>query len=429
MNSQSSDNIPEPLSASHEQSFAYHTIQSRFPEIVTKAIDTFHRQWKHIDPTADDEAKQVLHELSRMRYQLMTNKPLEPMQVESSPDYHQWTEALKEEEHRVSPRELTWFTGSWLFVECYGYRKIVDILMQSSKFSSYDPFFEQKSNTLINNMQSINKLAPFLDDMNTDLRAWFELSLWGNRCDLSLKPTTPSYSDILQDLKGLRGNIVVNQLDEIIARVEQLNSRSENKCITIDFVMDNAGFECFTDFCLINRLTNMFGDKLNQVRIHIKRYPWFVSDVTEKDFNWVLDQLTDDKNACSQLKALADRWKEHIKCGKWKLIQSTFWTLSHDFSSMKRVDCDLYGLLEASCLILFKGDLNYRKLLGDLNWPHSTPFNTVLRDFKPAFLATLRTNKADLICGVDNSLESTLPTDYMVTGEYAVIQVYNPNNQ
>ncbi len=78
---------------------------------------------------------------------------------------------------------------------------------------------------------------------------------------------------------------------------------------TIDIVLDNAGFELFTDLCLahvlvtvckaskVNLLWVMRPTKrhahvfLGQVVFHAKRIPWFVSDVTLPDFEWTLAQL------------------------------------------------------------------------------------------------------------------------------------------
>jgi hypothetical protein len=54
-------------------------------------------------------------------------------------------------------------------------------------------------------------------------------------------------------------------------------------------------------------------------------------------------------------------------------------------------DSALYSDLSLADLLIFKGDLNYRKLLGDLNWPHSHDFKASLRGFQPSNILALRT--------------------------------------
>ncbi len=76
-------------------------------------------------------------------------------------------------------------------------------------------------------------------------------------------------------------------------------------------------------------------------------------------------------------------------------------------------------------MILFKGDLNYRKLLGDLNWPLDTSLKVALRGFLPSSIFVLRTMKCDLAAGLNlttaDAIREKCP-DWMINGDYGLIQ-------
>ena len=64
---------------------------------------------------------------------------------------------------------------------------------------------------------------------------------------------------------------------------------------------------------------------------------------------------------------LADRWSSYILSGVWSFQGHSFWTFPHSFNMMASTDPALYKELGEADLLIFKGDLNYRKLDGDLN--------------------------------------------------------------
>lgn len=79
-----------------------------------------------------------------------------------------------------------------------------------------------------------------------------------------------------------------------------------------DIILDNAGYELFTDLCLADYLvTYKF---VNIVRFHGKAIPWFVSDVTNQDFTTTIDYIA--HNIKSEiLKELGKRWEGYMKSG------------------------------------------------------------------------------------------------------------------
>jgi hypothetical protein len=75
-------------------------------------------------------------------------------------------------------------------------------------------------------------------------------------------------------------------------------------------------------------------------------------------------------------------------------------------------------------LVISKGDANYRRVLGDREWPYTTPFADVV-DYFPAPLLALRTMKAETVAGLEQAqvdrLEQEDP-DWMVNGRWGLLQ-------
>jgi hypothetical protein len=86
----------------------------------------------------------------------------------------------------------------------------------------------------------------------------------------------------------------------------------------------------------------------------------------------------------------------------------------------------IFKELSASDLVISKGDANYRRLAGDLNWSPTTPFEDVVRYF-PTSLLALRVLKAELALGLTPVQVSRLDDqdkDWKFNGQWAVIQFW-----
>jgi len=253
-----------------------------------------------------------------------------------------------------------------------------------------------------------------------------KISLWGNRNDLSfsagmtIEEEKNCNGGCLDNLEHLKSNIIVNHAEDVWNYIHQLPWNEENRLLTI--VLDNGALELVSDLCLATFCIthNIF----NRVRFYVKRIPWFVSDVTAKDFWWTLEQFnsSDSNPALQQLSA---KWLHFLDTRQWEVVEEEFWTLPLPYHVMEKEDKALYNNLSHSQLIIFKGDLNYRKLGADLRWPTTTTFKEFLQGFHPGPLVSLRTIKAEIVCGLAYSQEKALSKkaeDWMYSGDYAVIQ-------
>lgn len=196
----------------------------------------------------------------------------------------------------------------------------------------------------------------------------------------------------------------------------------------VDVVLDNAGFELVTDLVFADFLVS--SGLVREVHFHGKSIPWFVSDVTAKDFQWTIQQTMAMNH--KWVSKSGHQWQSYLKKGVWSYHDHPFWTQPHEFCDMAADAPDLYVTLQGADLVLFKGDLNYRKLTGDREWDPTVSFDTALRGFAPAPLCSLRTLKANVQVGLQAGQGEKLTSqdpDWMTSGKYAVIQFYSPQSE
>ena len=72
-----------------------------------------------------EELKTAIGQVSELRYQMQTDKVMVP--ISHGLDVQQWN-AVFDVYRKDLGAEPSWFSVSWLFAECYMYRKISDII-------------------------------------------------------------------------------------------------------------------------------------------------------------------------------------------------------------------------------------------------------------------------------------------------------------
>ena len=218
-----------------------------------------------------------------------------------------------------------------------------------------------------------------------------EICLWGNATDLSLL-TNLTYEDI-QKLQGSEArknsekNILVNDLDKAF-KILSAAQKAGKKERRVDIVLDNAGFELFVDLILAGYL--LASGLATNIVFHPKSIPWFVSDVLPQDFAALIQALASPQNFYSapsdddtsgtktpplseaevdNLQFLFQHWSTFHAEGQLVLRPNTFWTAGGSFWRLPKTDPELAEDLKQSELVIFKGDLNYRKLTADVSHP------------------------------------------------------------
>ena len=281
----------------------------------------------------------------------------------------------------------------------------------SAHWKRYDVFAKQKMSTFRSSRPAVLELAARYKDIVQQLdshatspksekeheeaeRILFtemcEICLWGNATDLSLL-TSLTYEDI-QKLQGSDArkasekNIVVNDLPAAYEILKQARAASPKQDRRVDIVLDNAGFELFVDLILAGYLLS--ADLATHVVLHPKSIPWFVSDVVPADFASLLAALADSQTfyttpsddekhsdkipeplsqtEVDELSFLFQHWSGLHQEGQLVIRPNRFWTHAGSFWRLPGLEPTLYEDLKESELVVFKGDLNYRKLTGDV---------------------------------------------------------------
>ncbi|OWF38403.1 protein-glutamate O-methyltransferase-like [Mizuhopecten yessoensis] len=424
-----------PLSAKDKNSFAYLTIKDRLPVILSKIADSVYRLKGKIKETYGEEGtedlKSVAGCISKLRNEVQTNKPVVPIQDGRS-DVPVWNDHLKEIITTTgSPPK--WFESPWLYVECYMYRRVQEAAELCKTLKDFDVFREQKEKSFFDSQQAILVLMEHLHNVETegesgkqvDLKSLFEkflrVSLWGNKCDLSISggQDVAQRSSPLDQLHQFEPKILIDNTKDVFKCLQGIKvTKGHPACV--DIILDNAGFELVTDLCFAEFLIS-FG-LASKVCFHEKAFPWFVSDVTPYDFDWTINQLCASNSI--YMSKLACKWKQYLEDKTWQVAVDDFWTLSFPFNEMESRCPDLYARLAKSDFIFLKGDLNYRKLVGDLAWPFTTQFTTSLRGFQPAPLCALRACKSDTVTGLRGGQADEVKAKddkWMINGNWAVI--------
>ncbi|KAF3932419.1 hypothetical protein ABW19_dt0209755 [Dactylella cylindrospora] len=454
------DKIP-PYKTSDRNSFAFTSAYSRWPIIITQAIDAVFRSTRSSEDEAQTrEGRKIVEDLAKLKYEVQHNRVLTPLRDDGLPDISHYNNALEALE---APK---WFEVSWLFAECYLYRRIATSFTLTTKWTNYDVFLDSKLTTLRSSLPailelahrypSITQLSAFTDEASSILfHEIFMVCLWGNATDLSLL-TSLSYEDI-QSLQGSHArkesekNILANDLDKVYDLLTSLKSKEGEK--QVDIVLDNSGFELFVDLYLAGYLLSQ--GLATRIVLHPKDHPWFVSDVLPSDFAILLNALQDPvdffitSNDTESKPALKGEDAESIKGlfnslagfhaeGRLTIRSNPYWTLQDPFWTLSSKENEqLWSDLKESELVIFKGDLNYRKLTGDANWDPTTPFEVALGPIGKASgtrILALRTCKADVVVGLAPGTDERLRAEdagnadephkrkWAWNGKYAVVQ-------
>lgn len=306
----------------------------------------------------------------------------------------------------------SWYDVPWLWSESWFYRRLLEAVgyFGPGPWQGIDPFRPSKRAELDSPATDAELTA--LEDLagrsaDEQGQALLHGSLWGNRADLGFRLSAGG-----TDLAAAVPALVADDSEKLWSLLHA------SRAGTLVLVADNAGRELVPDLLLVAHL--LAQGIVNRVVLHVKPYPYYVSDATTADVVDALYRLVNARGTA------ADHGRR-----LWRALSEGQLVLrAHPFSCSplpyEEMPDGLRSDFAPAALTLVKGDLNYRRLVGDRTWPSTMPFADVTGYF-PGPVAALRTLKSDVVTGLTHSTEKALVTAedqrWRTSGTHALIQV------
>ena len=372
------------FSASQLDSFAYFTIKERFPKIYNDYCSgNFDDFIEHT--TVEDALKNIFKQNECSDLSFIQGKETKTLKdfFESEPFFE--SEVLF---YHVLLAQKEYFKNKNDF---FAIKKDTDY---ANEHDSYRKELENLFNQG-NYYQNIKDQREKFLSKQEDFRAILNYALTANTGDLSqLEINRPDSVRILHDDTDKCFNFIISK-----------------KHKRFDIICDNSGAELFSDIYLA--VFMIIHDYVNKVVLHVKSYPYFVSDATIDDFGRLVNILTKNKSN-SQLLELLSKKKIEVKTHK-------FWTEAKYFDELPK---DLGINKNTTDLLIVKGDLNYRRLVGDKNWKSTDSFEKrcLIKDIP---VIAPRVLKSDVLVGVEPifvSMAKAQDKKYKTDGKWGVIQ-------
>ncbi|MGW2099349.1 damage-control phosphatase ARMT1 family protein [Streptomyces olivaceoviridis] len=373
-------------------SFPHSVLAERHPAIIRQVRDAFpYGPGQH---TALDELLKSC-----------TEGTVDPLPADA-PDRDRWHDwGLAEYAGR------SWYDVPWLWAESYFYRRLLDAAgwFGPGAWQGIDPFRPFKRAEL-DAPETDEELAALdgLRDLPRDERARALLhgSLWGNRADLGFRLSAAG-----APAREPAPALVADDSETLWSLLPPAGTG------TLVLVADNAGRELVPDLLLIAHL--LAEGRTARAVLHVKPYPYYVSDATTADVVDALHRLRAARGTAAEYGRLL--WSA-MADGRLTVRAHPFSCAPLPYAAMPD---DLRAEFAAATLTIVKGDLNYRRLVGDRLWPPTTPFRETTAYF-PGPVAALRTLKSDVITGLSATTEAELVAaegqSWRTSGTHALIQ-------
>lgn len=302
----------------------------------------------------------------------------------------------------------------FLVAEFYFYFYILYLyLIETKNNSKTDPFWDTK----------INKTAEWLaKGDNPTLRSYNSLlnspkndfRIFRNALFHCVNTNSSDLSQLRLNHERVGNRLLIDNTKEIFNYLDKIPSSKK-----IVYILDNCGEEFISDLLFACYLIKYCG--YTEVECCVKELPIFVSDTTINDVEYVLNH--------DKIKPFlkGGKYDNKTKCLKYLNGMIYFTSLEEwhkpkyfkDSESFKQWNND-----DNIGLIILKGDLNYRRLVGDKNYDYFDKIEDKM-DYAKKPILILRSLKSNVVLGIDKIDLNRVKPNWKISGEYGIVHFIN----
>lgn len=399
-----------PISFKNDD-FARETIKYRFNDILKKIKETENIEGLDYDSfcSAQFEADNLVQ---RLPYYLSNESAL-----------NTWAHSLGAYKTNVDFIR----DAPFIDVEHYFYFYIID---KANSKSISDPYISTKENDLQQDMQQDmqdRKSKIFSALLNLD-------DTRGNKKESAIltkliEQNLSSNSSDLSQMSWKRFFTVNNIDNDSIKRFwDYINTTTELE--TINILVDNGGVEFLCDLLLAYKLS----EKTNcKVVFYVKQLPIFVSDVVEADYDKMMKIIEDGINTSSRTDDEKERMRKNLRYIQNQFERKVFEIRPTFECNMPTEFCDSDELSklfkEQNSLLIIKGDLNFRRLVGDYKYIEDVKIKSVIRKEVKVPLLIIRSFKSNVILDVPKNNVAKFnekDAEWRTNGRYGFVKFILP---
>lgn len=204
----------------------------------------------------------------------------------------------------------------------------------------------------------------------------------------------------------------------------------------INVLVDNFGIEFLADIIMGYYFILKKGrDSSIEIVYHVNELPVFVSDVKRGDDQVLFKVLTELIKDNAQYKYLLEDINHFIQNGKIKFKSDFFWNMPSRYDTIAQSKYKKSGYLSevksiftGNDLLIIKGDLNYRRMVGDKNYNPQKKIEKFIKYISCPVLIirSFKSNVTLLGKSYNNVVENkNIEQDWQSNGKYGVIQYIN----